>query len=508
MMILDGRSLTLESIHLEIQNPTQLEIAEEARNLVERSRAVVEKIVESGEVVYGVNTGFGRMANERISPDNLLELQLNLLRSHAAGVGDYFPGQTVRLILLLKINSLLRGYSGLRMEVIQGLIDLYNHDLMPAVRKRGSVGASGDLAPLADLALPLIGEGYLLDESGVAKPSGPILSKNGLISLKLKEKEGLSLINGTQVSAALAIQALQHVKNLFYSISAAGAFSTEVMLGTDAAFREEVQDARNQAGQAHAGQLLYYLMQNSGFREAHLDCDRVQDFYSIRCMPQVHGSLCDLIKFAEQVLLREANSTTDNPVTLNDEEIIVSGGNFHAAPIAHILDYLAIALSDVACMSERRIAAFQETSQSNLPMFLAKNAGLNSGLMIAHVTAASLVSENKGLAHPASVDSIPTSANQEDHVSMAPNAALKLERIIQNTCDIVSIELLCACQGREFNPQHSLARNSEDIYRLIRQDVPSIEQDEQLSGYIDTISEHVRSGAINSIVQQNIQDMK
>ncbi|MCF7808522.1 MAG: histidine ammonia-lyase [Candidatus Marinimicrobia bacterium] len=507
-MILDGRSLSLEGIQEELSGPSQLSIAKSAVALVQRSRSTVEQVLESGDIVYGVNTGFGKLANERISSENLLQLQTNLLRSHAAGVGNYLPESTVRLVLLLKINSLLRGYSGIRLSVIESLIDLYNKNLIPAIRERGSVGASGDLAPLADLALPLIGEGQLLTAAGKAVPAGPELEKQGFDPIQLKEKEGLSLINGTQLSTALAIQALQDVKTLFYTVSAAGAFSTEVMLGTDAAFREEIQVARNQAGQTHAGKLLYHLMQQSGFREAHLNCDRVQDFYSIRCMPQVHGSLCDLIIYTEQILMREANSTTDNPVTLIDENIVVSGGNFHAAPIAHVLDFLAIALTDVASMSERRIAAFQETSQSNLPMFLARDAGLNSGFMIAHVSAAALASDNKHLAHPASIDSIPTSANQEDHVSMAPNAAYKLQQVIRNTSDIVAIELLCACQGRDFNPKYSLAKNSGDIYDLIRQTIPEFEVDTQLSAYITSISEMILSGEIDRIVQNNIREMK
>ncbi len=505
-MILDGNSLTFRNIDAELRHPTTLSIHDASVQLVQKSRAVVEKVLETGKTVYGVNTGFGRLANQSISSDKLRQLQVNLLRSHAAGTGDYLSHRTVRLILLLKINSLLRGYSGIRLEVIEGLIALYNHNLMPAIRERGSVGASGDLAPLADLALPLIGEGFILDESGHPKPAGPILSSAGISKINLKEKEGLSLINGTQVSTAFAIESLEVIKDIFYTISATGAFSTEVMLGTDTAFKAEIQNARNQEGQKYAGELLYKLMAHSGYRDAHLDCDRVQDFYSLRCMPQVHGSLYDLIVHAEQVLTREANSTTDNPVTLIEEDMIVSGGNFHAAPIAHIMDYLAIALSDVAAMSERRIAAFQETSQSNLPMFLMKDAGLNSGFMIAHVTAAALASENKSLSHPASVDSIPTSANQEDHVSMAPNAGHQLKQVIANTSRIISIELMCAAQARDLNPQYHLAPNSEAIYQHIRKQVPYLEVDGPLSAHIETITDMVTDGEISRIVIRYLEE--
>jgi histidine ammonia-lyase len=504
-MILDGNSLSLQGIFEELKSPTRLSLSSESTQLVRKSRDVVDHVLKTGKTVYGVNTGFGKLANQRISSENLRQLQVNLLRSHAAGTGGYFSQRTVRLILLLKINSLLRGYSGIRLEVIESLIALYNHNLTPAIRDRGSVGASGDLAPLADLALPIIGEGQFLMGDGSLKPAPEILNQYNLPIVELKEKEGLSLINGTQVSTALAIESLEHIWDLFYTISGAGAFSTEVMLATDTAFRKEIQEARNQSGQAYAGRILYALMAHSGYRDAHLDCDRVQDFYSIRCMPQVHGSWYDLITYAERILTREANSTTDNPVTLIEENMIVSGGNFHAAPIGHIMDYLAIALSDVASMSERRIAAFQETGQSNLPMFLMKEAGLNSGFMIAHVTAAALASENKSLSHPASVDSIPTSANQEDHVSMAPIAGHQLRQVISNASTIFAIELMCAAQARDLNPQFHLGPSSEAIYQLIRGEVPYLEVDGPLSGHIESIHGMISSGSIAEIVKNHLE---
>ena len=504
-MKIDGNSLSLEGIHAELKAPTKLSLTTDSRQLVGKSRAVVDHILATGNTVYGVNTGFGKLANQRISSKNLRQLQVNLLRSHAAGTGGYLPRKTVRLILLLKINSLLRGYSGVRLEIIEALLNLYNRNLTPAIRERGSVGASGDLAPLADLALPLIGEGQFLMEDGSTKPAAEILQQHNLKTVELREKEGLSLINGTQVSTAFAIEALEKIKDLFYTISATGAFSTEVMLGTDTAFRKEIQEARNQPGQVYAGELLFTLMANSGYRDAHLTCDRVQDFYSIRCMPQVHGSLYDLIQHAERILTREANSTTDNPVTLIDENVIVSGGNFHAAPIAHTMDYLAIAMADVAAMSERRIAAFQETSQSNLPMFLMEEAGLNSGFMIAHVTAAALASENKSLSHPASVDSIPTSANQEDHVSMAPNAGHQLKQVVSNSSNIIAIELMCAAQAKDLNPQYHLAPVSEAIYNLIRQSVPYLEVDGPLSAHIESIQQMVASGTIAEIIINHLE---
>lgn len=504
-MILDGNSLTLESIFEELKRPSKLSLSSESESVVKKSREVVEHVLKTGKTVYGVNTGFGKLANQKISPENLRNLQVNLLRSHAAGTGNFLPQRIVRLILLLKINSLLRGYSGIRLEVILALVELYNNGITPAIRERGSVGASGDLAPLADLALPLIGEGLILMDDCTVKPADEVLKSHGLKPVELKEKEGLSLINGTQVSTAFAIEALGKIKDLYLTISATGAFSTEVMLGTDTAFKKEIQTARNQPGQRHAGELLYKLMADSGYREAHLHCERVQDFYSLRCMPQVHGSLYDLIKHAEVILTQESNSTTDNPVTLIEENIIVSGGNFHAAPIAHTMDYLAIALADVAAMSERRIAAFQETSQSSLPMFLMKEAGLNSGFMIAHVTAAALASENKSLSHPASVDSIPTSANQEDHVSMAPNAGYQLKQIVSNSSRIIAIELMCAAQARDLNPEYSLAPASQAIYDLLRSKVPYLKEDGPLSAHIENIHDMVGSGLIAEIVNQQLE---
>ena len=503
-MILDGNSLSLQGIYGELKKPSKLSLSPESIKLVNKSRDVVEHILKTDQTVYGVNTGFGKLATQRISSDNLRQLQVNLLRSHAAGTGGYLSRNTVRLILLLKTNSLLRGYSGIRLKVIESLIKLYNQDLTPAIRERGSVGASGDLAPLADLALPLIGEGQFLMEDGSTQPAAEVLKRSNIKPIELREKEGLSLINGTQVSTAFAIESLGNIKDLFFTISAAGAFSTEVMLGTDTAFRKEIQEARNQDGQAYAGGLLYALMAESGYRDAHLNCDRVQDFYSLRCMPQVHGSFYDMIVHSERILTQEANSTTDNPVILIEEKIIVSGGNFHAAPIAHTLDYLGIVLADVAGMSERRIAAFQETSQSNLPMFLMKEAGLNSGFMIAHVTAAALASENKSLSHPASVDSIPTSANQEDHVSMAPNAGHQLRQIVSNSSRIFAIELMCAAQARDLNPQYHLAPGSQKIYDLIRTEVPYLNVDGPLSAHIEAIHDMIVSGSIAEIVNQHL----
>ncbi len=483
-MILDGFSLDLRSLSEELSEPSELRLGPEAIDRINDSRRLVDRVVQRDETVYGVNTGFGKLANTRIPADKLRELQLNLLRSHAAGVGPYFPEDIVRLILILKINSLARGYSGIRVETVETLVRFYNKGLLPAIRSQGSVGASGDLAPLADLALPLVGEGSFLI-NGEAQEAESHLIKAGIVPLKLSEKEGLSLINGTQVSAALAVKACLRARRFFFSVNAMGAFTTEVLMATNTAFRPEIQEARNQAGQKKAAEILEKLMENSGYRAAHEDCEEVQDFYSIRCMPQVHGSLWDILEFSENIVSRELNSTTDNPLTFTDSGEILSGGNFHAAPLAHAMDYMAIAITDVAAMSERRIAASQDTLQSHLPMFLSEEPGLNSGYMIAQVTAAALASENKILSHPASVDTIPTSANQEDHVSMAPAAGHKLNRILDGAESILAIEYLCAAQASDLNDRYKLAPNSQGMYDRLRSNVPFAPQDTVLSENID-----------------------
>ncbi|MCF7841653.1 MAG: aromatic amino acid lyase, partial [Lentisphaeria bacterium] len=382
---------------------------------------------------------------------------------------------------------------------VQRLVEYYNRGLFPAITSKGSERASGDLAPLADLALTLTGEGDFLTPEGERQAANRVLDQENLEPLTLLEKEGLSLINGTQVSTALAITAYAKAKNLLDSMTLIGGFSTEVMLGTDAAFRPEIQEARNQKGQKHAAAMLHRVMQDSGFRHSHETCDRVQDFYSLRCIPQVHGSAYDLLDYSAATIEREINSATDNPLTLTESGELVSGGNFHAAPIGHLMDYLAIVIADLGNMSERRIAAFQESSQSQAPMFLVKTPGLNSGFMIAHVTAASLASENKILAHPATVDSIPTSANQEDHVSMAPNAGRKLLQIIENTEWICGIEYLCCAQAADFHKDLQLGPISKQFYSRLRETVPFMETDSILHQHIESGARLIREGVLNEI---------
>lgn len=499
MLRLDGYSVSLNELIHCVESNAKVELAPESVDRMTASRQVVDDILKTDKVVYGINTGFGKLANQRISPEDLKQLQRNLIRSHAAGVGPLFSEKIVRYILLLKINSLARGYSGIRPEVVQRMVAFYNRGLLPAISSKGSVGASGDLAPLAELALTLTGEGDFLGPDGRRQPAKRVLEKEGLAPLTLLEKEGLSLINGTQVSTALAVMGYAKAKNLVDSMTLIGAFSTEVMLGTDTAFRPEIQEARNQVGQTHAAEMLFRVMQDSGFRHSHDECNRVQDFYSLRCMPQVHGSAYDALDFAAGIIEREINSATDNPLTLTEAGELVSGGNFHAAPIGHVLDYLAIVMTDLGNISERRIAAFQDSSQSQAPMFLVKTPGLNSGFMIAHVTAASLASENKILAHPATVDTIPTSANQEDHVSMAPNAGRKLLQIIENTEWICGIEYLCCAQAADFHQELDLGPITIQFYKRLRETVPFMEADEIFHNHIESGARLIREGVLVEI---------
>ncbi len=481
---LDGQTVKLNELISAVREHLNVKLSVSAVTAIRKSRQVVEKVLSTNQVIYGLNTGFGKLANQRISSADLSQLQKNLIRSHAAGVGDYLSRDITRLIMLLKINSLARGYSGIRLEVVERLREFYNKGLYPAIHSQGSVGASGDLAPLADLALTLTGEGCFIKSDGETEAAAETLQREKLRPVVLHAKEGLSLINGTQVSTALAIQAFTKATNLLDTLTILGAFSTEVMLGTDTAFRAEIQIARNQKGQKKAAEILYRTLQHSGFRESHVECDRVQDFYSLRCIPQVHGSAYDALDYGARILEREINSATDNPLTLTETGEMVSGGNFHAAPIAHLLDFLAIVITDVGSMSERRIAAFQDTSQSQLPMFLAKQPGLNSGFMLTQVTAAALVNENKILAHPASVDSIPTSANQEDHVSMAPTAGRKLLTIIENCENIAAIEYLCCGEAADFRPELSLAPVTAKLHQILRSRVPFIQEDRIMSPLI------------------------
>ncbi len=465
---------------------------------IERSRTVVEQALSSGRAIYGVNTGFGRLAQTRIPPDQLKLLQRNLVLSHAAGVGPLLPDCTVRLIIALKIAGLARGYSGVRPIVVERLLDLFHKNVLPEIPAQGSVGASGDLAPLAHLSAVLIGEGRarLDGESLTAREA---LAKAGLAPLKLEAKEGLALLNGTQVSTALALINLFAAEANLQAALIAGALSTDAIKGSDVPFDPRIHEVRGQPGQIEIAAALRQLMSGSDIRRSHIACERVQDPYSIRCQPQVLGACLDALRHSAAVLEREANAVTDNPLVFEDGQIL-SGGNFHAEPVALAADALAFVISEIGAISERRIALLTDSSLSGLPPFLVSESGVNSGFMIAHVTAASLASENKSLAHPASVDSLPTSANQEDHVSMATFAARRLTAMNANTAGILAIEFLAAAEGIDFHRPLKSSPILEQAHALIRDLAPRFDRDRFFAPAITAIQELIERRAFEALL--------
>lgn len=485
----------------------QVQLVPSCRAAIRAAADLVRRATEGDAPVYGVNTGFGKLANQRIARDDLALLQLKLLRSHAVGVGDPLPERVVRLILLLKAASLARGYSGVREEVVDGLLALHNRGVIPVIPCQGSVGASGDLAPLAHLSLPLIGEGEAWFE-GDCMPAAQALQRAGLAPLQLSAKEGLALINGTQVSTALALDALLAVDRVFEAAVIAGALTLDAARGSDAPFDPRIHAVRGQPGQVACASAYRALLVGSDIRRSHLENDdRVQDPYCLRCQPQVMGACLDQMRYAEQVLVREANAVTDNPLVFADQGEMVSGGNFHAEPVALVADALAVAIAEIGAIAERRVAMLVDTAVSRLPPFLTPEPGLNSGFMIVHVTAAALASENKSLAHPASVDSLPTSANQEDHVSMATFAARRLGPMLKNTAHIVAIELLAAAQGIEFLRPLRTAPALEAVLRLVRSVSPAMMADRSLARDIAAVHHLVCSGDIAHAAESSIPEM-
>ena len=476
---------------------------------IRASAQLVKRAADGDAPVYGVNTGFGKLASTRIAHEDLATLQLRLLRSHAVGVGEPLQERVVRLILLLKAASLARGYSGVREEVVDALLALHNKGVLPVIPCQGSVGASGDLAPLAHLALPLVGEGEVCYQ-GQRLPAAQAMQRAGLQPLQLSAKEGLALINGTQVSTALAIDALLATERLFEAAVIAGALTLDAARGSDGPFDPRIHAVRGQPGQIESAAAYRALMAGSGIRQSHLEHDdRVQDPYSLRCQPQVMGACLDQMRYATDVLVREANAVTDNPLVFagTPDNALLSGGNFHAEPVALAADALAVVIAEIGAITERRIAMLVDTAVSRLPPFLAPEPGLNSGFMIVHVTAAALASENKSLAHPASVDSLPTSANQEDHVSMATFAARRLQPMLRNTAHIVAIELLAAAQGIEFLRPLKSAPGLENVLRLVRSVSPAMMQDRSLARDIEAMHHLVAAGAIGHATEADIPEL-
>ena len=480
---------------------------EACRSGIRASAALVQRATEGQAPVYGVNTGFGKLATQRIAREDLAVLQLKLLRSHAVGVGEPLPERVVRLVLLLKAASLARGFSGVREEIVDGLLAMHNRGAIPVIPCQGSVGASGDLAPLAHLCLPLIGEGEAF-HAGERLPGAQALERAGLRPLQLSAKEGLALINGTQVSTALALDALLAADRLFESAVIAGALTLDAARGSDGPFDPRIHAVRGQPGQIECAAAYRALMVGSEIRRSHLEGDdRVQDPYCLRCQPQVMGACLDQLRYAAQVLLREANAVTDNPLVYAAEGEMISGGNFHAEPVALAADAMAVAIAEIGAIAERRVAMLVDTVVSRLPPFLTPEPGLNSGFMIVHVTAAALASENKSLAHPASVDSLPTSANQEDHVSMATFAARRLGQMLRNTAHIVAIELLAAAQGIEFLRPLRSAPGLENVMRLVRSVSPPMMADRSLARDIEAVHHLVAAGDIGHATERDIPEL-
>jgi histidine ammonia-lyase len=492
-------ALTLEDLQALHAGGVTLTLDPAAHAQIAASAAVVQKAAAGDAPVYGVNTGFGKLANKRISQGELEALQRNLIRSHSVGVGAPLQPAVVRLMLALKAASLARGYSGVRQEVVDTIIAAHNAGLVPYVPSQGSVGASGDLAPLSHMTLALMGEGEMLVE-GARVPALGVLEKAGIAPLTLQAKEGLALINGTQTSTALALHALITFEPVLESALVIGALTVDATRGSDGPFDPRIHELRGQPGQIDVARYYRALLAGSEIRKSHMEGDdRVQDPYCLRCQPQVVGACLDQLRHAALILVREANAVTDNPLVFAEDGVLVSGGNFHAEPVALAADAMAVAIAEVGAIAERRIAMLIDAGVSRLPPFLSADAGLNSGFMIAHVTAASLASENKSLAHPASVDSLPTSANQEDHVSMATFAARRLQPMISNVAVILGIEWLASAQGVEFLRPLRSSGALEQAHALLRAQCAEMSTDRYLAPDIERATSMVAEGALSSV---------
>ena len=484
------------------QQPVKLRLDASAIGGINASVACVNTIVAEGRTAYGINTGFGLLAQTRIANEDLQNLQRSLVLSHAAGVGDALDDALVRLIMVLKINSLARGFSGIRLSVIEALIALVNAEVWPHIPAKGSVGASGDLAPLAHMSLTLLGEGKA-HWQGEWLPATEALKKAGLEPITLAAKEGLALLNGTQASTAFALRGLFEAQELFASAVMCGSLTTEAVLGSRRPFDARIHAARGQRGQIDAAVLYrHVLTETSALSQSHHSCEKVQDPYSLRCQPQVMGACLTQMRQVMDVLLAEANAVSDNPLVFAEQGDVISGGNFHAEPVAMAADNLALAIAEIGALSERRIALMMDKHMSQLPPFLVKNGGVNSGFMIAQVTAAALASENKALAHPHSVDSLPTSANQEDHVSMAPAAGRRLWEMAANTRGVLAVEWLAACQGIDLREGLTSSPLLEQARTVLREQVAHYTQDRFFAPDIERATELLAQGALLQIVPE------
>ena len=496
---LTGEDLTPSQFFEVVHDRRPVRLSPQAERRMKNAHRVIQRVLTRPDPVYGVTTGFGKLADQRISLSDIAQLQLNLVRSHAAGVGDPLPPEETRGLLLLRANVLARGHSGVRPLVVAYLIALLNRNILPIVPCRGSVGASGDLAPLAHLTLVLIGEGEaLVNNRRLAGRAA--LARAGLKPLHLEAKEGLSLVNGTQAMLSLGLLALRRCEQLVDTADVAGALSVEALKGTPVAFEPRIQKLRPYRGQHTVAANLSAMMGGSTIRASHVGCQRVQDAYSLRCMPQVHGAVRDALDHVRATLEIEINSVTDNPLVFPDRNEVISGGNFHGQPLGLVLDYLAIAMTELASISERRIERLINPEYGDLPPFLSPHPGLHSGFMLAQVTAAALTSENKVLSHPASVDSIPTSGNQEDHVSMGMGSALKLRQIVSNVEYILAIELMCAAQGVDFHRPLQPGAGTRLALQHIRRRVPRLTQDRVLAVDIERIRALIADGVLSGVL--------
>lgn len=500
---INGNNLALEDVRSVAVERQPVLLAPDARALVERAREAVEHLVSGNQASYAITTGVGKLSDVRIAPEQIRELQLNLIRSHAVGVGDPLPVAETRAMMLLRANSLAKGYSGVRPVVIDTLCEMLNRNVTPMIPSQGSVGASGDLAPLAHLALVLVGEGECFSPNGPI-PGHAALKQAEISPLRLEAKEAISLINGTQAMLGVGTLALLEAEILVDSADVIAGLSLDALRGTDAAFDERIHKARPHPGQLKTAANLRRLLEGSEIRKSHAECNRVQDAYSLRCIPQVHGAVRDTLNHCRVVFETEANSAVDNPLVFirnENESDVISGGNFHGEPLAFALDFLGIALSALAGISERRIERLvNPTLNEGLPPFLAVEAGLNSGFMMAQVTAAALASENKVLAHPASVDSITTSGNKEDYVSMGMTGALKLRKILKNTRNIVSIEAMAAAQALDFLAPLKTSKLGQLAQKEIRAVSPRMEKDRTMAGDFAKIGEIIAAGKLSTIL--------
>ena len=501
---LDGRSLTLEQLNAVACTGRLVNLAEDAALAVDRARAAVNEILDRGATVYGVNTGFGHLARVSVAPQDLGQLQRNLVRSHAAGVGVPFSIEATRAITLLRANVLAGGHSGVHRRVVHQLLDLLNKGIHPWIPCQGSVGASGDLAPLAHLALTLFGEGWVHGLDGRRIETSKEFARLGMKPIELEAKEGLALINGTQAMTGLGSLATVRAQRLCSIADLIGAMTVEAKLGSHKPFDSRLHELRPHPGQGQSANNLRVLLNGGTINASHHDCEKVQDSYSLRCIPQVHGAARDTIAHTAAVLSREINSVTDNPTIFPESGDVISGGNFHGQPVALALDFLAMGTAELGAISERRVEQLVNPRLSGLPAFLVEDAGLNSGFMISQVAAAALASENKGLCHPSSVDSIPTSANQEDHVSMGPISARQAMAVVENTERILGIELLAACQALDFRAPLVPASGPAAALQFVRHQIPKLEQDRILCDDQEVAASMIRDGSLLEAVEERI----